>query len=205
MRRTSLVSAGFGVFVLGVAACGWDQPVGPESTEAVSLSATPDGSGVSGGGTFSHPLLGLVKFEVSAVRAPNGTVQGRFFYHFSFAPAPGADPFDYQYKGEVTCFAVDLVNQRAWIGGVLTSSNDPDPNPIFHQGHDAWFRLLDQAESQGSPDEANPDRITFMGFEGSAGIQTSAEYCERRIWPGPPTDPPNARTWPVVAGNLTIR
>ena len=205
MRWNRSVLVGLGALAMGTAGCGSDTAAGPEPAKGATLSVAPDGSGVAGGGTFSHPLLGLVKFEVAAVRTPSGQVQGRFFYHFSFVPAPGADPFDYQYKGEVTCFAVDLVNSRAWIGGVLTSSNDPDPDPIFHQGHDAWFRLLDAAASQGSPDEANPDRITFMGFEGSAGIPTSAEYCSRQIWPGPPTDPPNARTWPVVAGNLTIQ
>ena len=31
------------------------------------------------------------------------------------------------YKGKVTCFAVDRVNNRAWIAGDLTYSNDPSP------------------------------------------------------------------------------
>jgi hypothetical protein len=45
-----------------------------------------------------------------------------------------------------------------------------------------------------------PDRSTFLGFEQPPpGIVTSEEYCELKIWPDD-----NARTWPVVSGNITI-
>ena len=42
------------------------------------------------------------------------------------------------------------------------------------------------------------DRSTFLGFEGSAGIITSEEYCAVKLWAAG-----NARTWPV-SGNIEI-
>jgi hypothetical protein len=139
---------------------------------------------VSGGGQFVHPDFGSVTFSFVAGRQADGGVTGRFQQH---QPA-----FGFTYKGDVTCFAVDPVNHRAWIGGVLTESNDPDP--VTEVGDDAWFRVLDLGDNG-----AEPDRSTFLGFEGAAGIITSEEYCQRQIWPEE-----NARTWPVVDGNIVI-
>ena len=94
----------------------------------------------------------------------------------------------------MTCFAVDPVNHRAWIGGVLSlKSNDPDP--VTEVGDDAWFRVLDTGAGS-----SEPDRSTFMGFEQPPpGIVTSEEYCQRQIWPDD-----NPRTWPVEHGNIVI-
>jgi hypothetical protein len=64
----------------------------------------------------------------------------------------------FTYEGAVTCFAVDQVNHRAWIAGVVTSSNDPDP--VTEVGDDVWFRVLDAGKHS-----ADPDRSTFFGFE----------------------------------------
>ena len=136
---------------------------------------------VTGGGQFVHPVFGTVTFAFTAQRMADGRVKGRFQQH---QPA-----FGFTYKGDVTCFAVDPINHRAWIGGVVTHSNDPDP--IALPGKDAWFRVLD-------PDEGL-DRSTFLGFEGGGGILTSAEYCERQIWPED-----NARTWPVEHGTIVL-
>jgi hypothetical protein len=194
MRCTTLIRLGAVGVLVG---CAGESPTVP-STEPV-LSVSPDGSSVTGGGRFEHPTFGRINFSVSANRHHDGTVTGRFEYHYFFATAtPTGAPVSY--KGDVTCFAVDLVNHRAWIGGVLTHSNDPSPNVIVHEGHDAWFRLVDN----GSSDPSSPDRITFIGFEGAAGIPSSEEYCRLQIWPGPPTDPVDARTWPVVSGNVII-
>jgi hypothetical protein len=141
---------------------------------------------VTGGGEFVHPDFGTVGFEFVAVRHRDGRVSGTFSQDQPF--------FGFTYAGEVTCFAVDKVNNRAWIGGVLTSSNDPDP--VTEVGDDVWFRVLD-AGTQG----AEPDRSTFFGFEQPPpGIVTSEEYCELKIWPEG-----NARAWPVERGNIVIR
>jgi hypothetical protein len=139
---------------------------------------------VTGGGQFVHPDFGTVTFAFVAVRHADGTVSGRFQQHQPF--------FGFTYAGDVTCFAVDPVNHRAWIGGVLTRSDDPDP--VTEVGDDVWFRVLDTGEA------ADPDRSTFFGFEQPPpGIVTSEEYCGLQIWPEG-----NARTWPVESGNIVL-
>ena len=140
---------------------------------------------VTGGGQFVHPDFGAITFAFKAVRHQDGRVSGRFLQHQHF--------FGFSYAGDVTCFAVDEVNNRAWIGGVLTQTNDPDP--ITEIGDDAWFRVLDTEEPSGAP-----DRSTFLGFEmPPPGIVTSEEYCQLQIWPDG-----NARTWPVEHGEIVI-
>lgn len=138
---------------------------------------------VTGGGQFVHPVFGTVAFAFTAIRHADGTVTGHF----------QQNQFDvgFTYKGNVTCFAVDLENRRVWIGGVLTFTNDPEE--ITEVGDDAWFRVLDVGNGSGQV-----DRSTFLGFEGGAGIITSEEYCAVRLWA-----PNNERTWPVT-GNIKI-
>ena len=172
--------------LLGVAAA-CAEPSAPaegRTHETLAVGAVVGGvsQSVTGGGQFVHPDFGTVTFAFSAQRLADGSVIGRFEQH---QPA-----FGVTYKGDVTCFAVDAVNHRAWIGGVLTQSNDPDPVALV--GKDAWFRVLDLAGG-------DLDRSTFLGFEGGGGIITSAEYCAKQIWPDD-----NARTWPVEQGDVTI-
>lgn len=169
-----------------LAAMGACTPSSEPTAPALRFDLAGNGAVVlTGGGQFEHPTLGLITFSVSAVQHADGSASGRFQQHWAFA--------DVTFKGDVTCMSFDPVNRRAWIGGVLTHSNDPDPDPIFHEGHDAWFRVLDVAEGQ-----AEPDRSTFLGFEGSAGIPTSEEYCRVQLWADG-----NARTWPVT-GNIAL-
>jgi hypothetical protein len=186
MRAT--VRAGVGLLGVVTLACG-----GPLDTSAPSAGDATAGplmakggvtELVTGGGQFEHPTLGTVAFSFNAERHADGSVSGQF----------QQDQFDlgFRYQGDVTCFAVDPVNHRAWIGGVLTQSNDPDP--VTEVGDDAWFRVLDLGSGH-----VDPDRSTFMGFEGGGGILTSDEYCAAKIWPDD-----NARTWPVVDGNIVI-
>jgi hypothetical protein len=138
-------------------------------------------------------LPGLdVQFAFSAVSPTDGRVAGQFHHQANEGGGLFID-----LSGEVTCLAVDPVNHRAWIGGVITKNTSTDPDlltEIQQPGHDIWFRVLDAGEGAGAI-----DRTTFTGFEGSAGIQTSAEYCAARLWPAD-----NARTWPVT-GNVAVR
>jgi hypothetical protein len=177
--------------LLGVLALGCSEPTvpGPEGGLRGVGDRPAEGQGVAelvtGGGEFVHPTFGTVGFEFVAARHRDGRVSGTFSQDQPF--------FGFTYAGDVTCFAVDRVNNRAWIGGVLTSSNDPDP--VTEVGDDVWFRVLD-AGTQG----AEPDRSTFFGFEQPPpGIVTSEEYCELQIWPEG-----NARAWPVERGNIVI-
>ena len=186
MRRARWVGG-----LLGALALGCSQPVAPAPEGGFrEVGDQPaEGQGVAalvtGGGEFVHPDFGAVRFEFVAVRHRDGRVSGRFFQDQPF--------FGFSYAGDVTCFAVDLVNHRAWIGGVVTSSNDPDP--VTEVGDDVWFRVLDAGKQS-----AEPDRSTFFGFEQPPpGIVTSEEYCQLRIWPDG-----NARAWPVERGNIVI-
>jgi hypothetical protein len=180
MRQRLFVAS---LAIIGAGAC--DQPAQPVAPSLSFQQLADGGIQVTGGGQFEHPTLGTFTFGVTGEQDADGNAQGRFQQHWRFA--------DVTFKGDVTCLAVDLVNRRVWIGGVLTHSNDPDPNPIFQPGGDAWFRGLDQGSG-----ESEPDRVTLLGFKGSAGIETSAEYCQVQLWAAN-----NDRTWPVT-GNLTI-
>jgi hypothetical protein len=104
------------------------------------------------------------------------------------------------FHGSVTCLAFDETNHRAWIGGVITENRSTDPAFLLdlHQpGHDVWFRVVDYGEGANAQ---QPDRTTFMGFENTPGIPTSAFYCALKPWPDD-----DARTWPVTHGNIQVR
>jgi hypothetical protein len=187
MMRTAK-RVGTGILAGFVLACG---PTAPDSSRSGlepngrDLSKTGIEEKVTGGGQFVHPVFGAVTFSFSAKRDRDGLVKGVLFQN--------QHDLGFQYGGVVTCFAVDQVNHRAWIGGVLTSSNDPDP--VTEVGDDVWFRVLDLGEGI-----TDPDRSTFFGFDqGAPPFDTSENYCAARPWPDD-----NARTWPVVAGNIKI-
>lgn len=173
-----------GVFSAMALACGPTAPDGATSRTIGAEMASGVLEQVTGGGQFVHPVFGTVTFSFVAIRHGDGRVSGQFFQN--------QHDLGFIYKGDVTCFAVDPTNHRAWIGGVLTHSNDPDP--VTQVGDDAWFRVLDG----GTVDDAS-DRSTFMGFEMPPPLDTSEHYCQEKIWPEG-----NARTWPVVHGNIVI-
>lgn len=132
-------------------------------------------------------------FSFTAQRLPNGATTGQLRYTIDFFGQ------EIEFHGTVTCLTVDPLEGRAWIGGVVTRNrSEAEPfasGEIFQPGKDIWFRVLDSGEG---PNVV--DRTTFVGFEGGAGIITSEEYCEVAPWPDD-----NARTWPVVSGNVQVR
>lgn len=157
-------------------------------------TASEDESEVSVQGEGHYDILGLdVQFSYAAEQAGEKKAKGEFRVR---ADEGGGLIVDF--SGKVTCMAVDPVNHRAWIGGVVkdNASTDPDLLTDIHQhGDDIWFRVLDVGAAPGLV-----DRSSFIGFKGAAGIQTSAEYCAARIWPDN-----NARTWPVTQGGIEVR
>ena len=162
---------------------------------AVAASGQPrasDGAtAVTGGGWYLLQGAFEVQFAFAAVQHADGRASGSF--HHQTEDSTGTIAF----KARVTCVAIDPDNGRAWIGGVITRNESTSPafNTEIHQpGHDIWFRVLEDGEGS----EAT-DRTTFVGFE-SPAIPSSASYCEQRIWPDG-----NARTWPVTAGNISVR
>jgi hypothetical protein len=147
----------------------------------------------SGGGHYNFvPIGGLAQFAFTAEAHDDGSASGEF-HHTAMLNGQSID-----FHAQVTCLSVDTADGRAWIGGVITQnrSESPDFQQAIHQpGQDIWFRVLDSGEGH----NAAADRTTFVGFRGSGGIDTSAQYCAARIWPAG-----NARTWEVT-GNVQVK
>jgi hypothetical protein len=175
------------------------QPVQPANTVHLSASVanlSRDGSDeslrLSAMGEGHYLLSGTtdVKFEFEAHTSDHGRTEGEFRQQATLANGT------VDITGEVTCMAVDAVNGRAWIGGVVTKNRSTSPDyqdPTTAKGQDVWFRVL-----EGGDDAVNPGRSTFLGFVGS--IPSSASYCQQQIWA-----PDNARTWPVTEGKIKVR
>ena len=152
-------------------------------TVAASESVT---GAATGGGHFLFSGSLDVQFGFTAVAKADGSAQGSFHQSYTLEGQTTS------YWGTVTCLSVDTVNHRAWIGGVVTKvqSDDPEARMV---GEDVWFRVLDSGQGQGVA-----DRSTFFGF--TPLFESSAAYCAGRPWPAD-----NARTHPVIAGNIQVR
>jgi hypothetical protein len=125
-------------------------------------------------------------------KSVGGGVSGQFRQFYE------SDDGTVDFHGEVTCVSFDPVNNRAWIGGVVTQNKSTDPAALTtrHEvGDDVWFRVVDNGEGN-----APPDRTTVLGFEpGPGGIITSAEYCARQLWTAG-----DVNTWVVTSGNIQV-
>lgn len=160
---------------------------------SANLSREVLASTTGGGQAVLPPGFSQLRFAFNAKLHADGSASGQFrqFYESSAGTV--------DFHGEVTCVTFDPVNRRAWVGGVVTQnkSTDPAARTAIHQvGKDAWFRVVDGGEGEGVPE----DRTTVLGFEGAAGLATSAQYCEAQLW-----FLNNRNAWPVVAGNIQVR
>ena len=176
-------------------------PVAADGVATASVSPMTAATGQTpvtkavGGGTFIITLAdastAVVDFSLSALSTTGDNVTGRFHHRTTLGGLA------VEFVGETTCLTVDSVNHHAWIGGVIIENRSKHPSyttPRTQPGEDIWFRVLDNGVA-----DAPDDRSTFVGFAGDAGIGTSEEYCQVQIWPDG-----NARTWPVVRGNITL-
>lgn len=195
-RRKWFASLAIGVCLGLVAAC--DTEEGPEPTGIeISQNAAGVSATATGGGEFFIPILGGLPGELAFSTAqldPSGAAEGQMRITLEILGE------HLEFHGRATCLAVDGENGRAWIGGVITrnASTHPDWMTEIHEpGRDIWFRVVDYGEG-GNAEQ--PDRTTFVGFEGAAGIITSEEYCEAQIWPDD-----DARTWEITNGDLQVR
>lgn len=193
--RTSFAALATVLAVFATAGCdAQGETVGIDEPMEANFAASPRAALVAaaGGGHFDAGVP--VQFAFSAVQEnASGDATGRF----NFSAAIGGLAIDFH--GRVTCMTVDLENQRAWIGGVVThnmSEYPPYTSDIHQVGRDIWFRLVDYGQGASA---MQVDRTTFVGFEGGAGIITSQEYCETQPWPEG-----DERTGPLLDGNITI-
>jgi hypothetical protein len=186
---TSLIALGFAT---SLAIVGCQSPLDAPTT-AESIDDSPQFSKVvsrvTGGGHYLFAGVFDIQFSMSAVENENGNVSGSFHQELTL------DGLRVEIHGTVTCLTVDAENRRAWIGAVITQNHSEHPDfttEINQPGRDVWFRVLDGGNNE-------PDRLTFLGFEGGGGIITSAEYCEGAIWPDD-----NARRHPVISGQIKV-
>ena len=158
-----------------------------DADEGVIATAT-------GGGRYLLANTFDVQFAFSAIQRSDGRVMGHFHHKLD----TGEGTFDF--KGAVTCLALDPATGRAWIGGVITHNQSTDAfyqsDPVFEPGRDAWFRVVDYGQGENA---IQADRTTFVGFENTPGIPTSEFYCATRPWPLG-----DARTHPVTEGNIQV-
>jgi hypothetical protein len=152
------------------------------ATEAVDRAAT-------GGGHFLFSGFLDVQFGFSAVARADSTAQGSFHQSYTL------NGLTTSYWGTVTCMSVDMVHHRAWVGGVLTKVESDDP-AARQVGEDVWFRVVDYNDDD--PEQDPADRSTVFGF--TPLFESSEAYCAGRPWPAD-----DARTWPVIAGNISVR
>lgn len=190
MRLTRSLVAVCSCFAL--ASC--ENTTSPEPTPAPDLHFRhfgPTSFGV-GAGRFAIGELS-VRYIFSGLLFGNGSAIGSFYHSVDLGEGERAE-----FVSKVTCLAFDPANGRAWFGGVILKNNSTAGSgfvgAITQPGKDIWFRVLDTGQS------ADPDRSTFVGFEGSAGFTTSAEYCQGKPWPDL-----NARTNPVTQGEIVLK
>ncbi len=127
-------------------------------------ATTAAGSGViasaSGGIHWTIPLPNAFGVEVknqplafNARKYADGSVSGHFTYH------QVVEGESFNFGVDVTCLEVYDGN-RAKIGGVIKTSNDPTLPP----GTFAWFQVFDNGEGA----SATPDQSSLVGFGSQA-------------------------------------
>lgn len=150
----------------------------------------------NGSGSFNIGAPGAdISFELNALSRADGSASGSVYYVTDLT-AFGLGTIEMRF--DVTCLSRDPALHRAWIGGVVTFNNSTNTtfatDPRRQVGRDVWFRI----EDNGDGGSGTLDLSTQLGFEGSAGIITSAEYCATRPWPAAPPHP-------VTSGNIALR
>lgn len=190
--RPIILAVAFSSFLASACTDAAGPVVTRDSTTPVAALA-PNGVAlrVNGDGTYDAGVI--VDFETNAIVASDGSARGSFRHTTALGGLP------IEFVGTVTCVGHDPINNRAWIGGIITENNSTHSSFVgdIHQpGRDIWFRVVDY----GNGGSGTADRTTFVGFEGSAGIITSAEYCSTKPWPEG-----DARTNALLSGNLIVQ
>ena len=141
MRARSAIAIFVAMLVLPAAASGGDGGVVASASGGVHWTIPlPNPFGVE---VANQPL------SFTAKKHADGGVSGHFTYH----QVVEGQSFDFGVV--VTCFMLYDGN-RAKIGGVIRTSNDPTLPP----GRFAWFQVFDNGEGVG----AAPDRSSLIGF-----------------------------------------
>lgn len=183
------------VLVVAFAVTACDAPPDDLAGPALSVGQRVLGH-ANGEGTFNIGAPGAdIAFELNALSRADGGASGSVYYVTDLTEF-GIGTIEMRF--DVTCLSRDVELGRAWIGGVVTFNNSTNTtfatDPRRQIGRDVWFRI----EDNGNGGSGTLDRSTQLGFEGSGGIITSAEYCATRPWPAAPAHP-------VTTGNIALR
>ena len=182
--------------VVVLSACDASQaPTAPAPSPLFSAGSRVTGH-ANGSGTFNIGAPGAdIAFDLNALLRADGSASGSVHYITDLTDFGLAT---IEIRFDVTCVAIDAGLGRAWIGGVVTENNSTNElyatDPKRQVGRDVWFRVQDN----GNGGSGTLDRSTQLGFEGSAGFITSAEYCAARPWLAPPPHP-------VTTGNISVK
>ncbi|MDP9179071.1 MAG: hypothetical protein M3O61_15445 [Gemmatimonadota bacterium] len=193
MPRISL--SAFAVVVVLSGCDASDAPTAPALSPLFSSGSRVTGH-ANGSGTFNIGAPGAeIAFDLNALLRADGSASGSVHYITDLTDF-GLAIIEIRFR--VTCLALDAGLGRAWIGGVVTENNSTNElyatDPKRQVGRDVWFRVQDN----GNGGSGTLDRSTQLGFEGSAGITTSAEYCAARLWTAAPAHP-------VTTGNISVK
>ena len=149
-----------------------------------SAGAAAGGGGSATGGAhltvhdvFGLQTLELQTFAFTARAAADGSADGWFTYRELDDGAP------FSANGPVTCLTV--IGRDAWIGGVISRSNDPTYN-----GLGAWWHVTDNHDTPGT----EADITTFMGVGTLADTQA---FCAAH--------PAYRHPFPIDGGNIEVR
>src|SRR5687768_6332010 len=182
--------------VVVLSACDASQaPTAPAARPLFSSSSVVAGH-ANGSGTFNIGAPGAdIAFDLNSLLRADGSASGSVHYITDLTDFGLAT---IEIRFDVTCLALDASLGRAWIGGVVTENNSTNElyatDPKRQVGRDVWFRVQDN----GNGGSETLDRSTQLGFEGSAGITTSAEYRPARPWLAAPAHQ-------VTTGNISVK
>ena len=143
--------------VLGVAACESPQPVAPDLIGGGELASTSSQTVVGHANGEGVANVGVpMDFVFNALLSADGSAKGEGYHHALL------NGNVIEFRTRVTCVSIDPVNNRAWVGGVITENNSTDParmQPRNQVGRDIWWRVVDYGDGQSGV----VDRTTSSG------------------------------------------
>jgi hypothetical protein len=149
---------------------------------AVEAGSAGVGSATGGSHLTVHDVFGLETLELqtfgfNAKTRADGSADGWYTYR------EVDDGVPFVARGPVTCLTV--IGNDAWIGGTITSSNDPTV-----VGAGSWWHVTDDGEGAGDA----ADITTFLGIGTAADTQA---FCDDH--------PAYRHPFPVDGGNIQVR
>lgn len=148
-----------------------------------NASGAGEGPSASGGSQLvAHNVFGLETLELrnfgfNAKIKDDGSADG----WFNYSDVEDGTPFSA--NGPVTCLTT--IGNDAWIGGIISTSNDPTV-----VGLGAWWHVTDNGEGE----DAAPDVTTFLGI---GSLEQTQAFCDNH--------PAYRFPFSIDRGNIQVR